>query len=198
MPSFYIQSLFERQHGKYCERHQRVRRELDDFVDFAELLGGKEVADVFRAYVGNVLWGWRYRGERLPEIPTQGVPFLDEFLQLNRRDSALVLKMRNSRLWCYDSLPPPYVLWCYCWHWDEIESLLNEDRRLPLKDVRMLLEVLLNEEPRFPTAKEIVAYNMAPGEVEGWERTFRHKRRNIVWLFQAALRLGEEIVYSTI
>jgi hypothetical protein len=198
MPSFYIQSLFERQHGKYCERHQRVRRELDDFVDFAELLGGREVADVFRAYVENVLWGWRYRGERLPEIPADGLPFLDDFLRLNRRESALVLKMRNSALWCYDSLPPPYVFWCYCWHWDEIESLLNEDRRLPPKDIRMLLEVLLNEEPCFPTPKEIADFRMDAGDVAGWERTFRHKRRNIVRLFQAALRLGEEIVYSVI
>jgi hypothetical protein len=35
-------------------------------------------------------------------------------------------------------------------------------------------------------------------EVTGWERTFRHKRRNLVWLFQTALRLEEEPVYSMI
>ncbi len=198
MPSFYIESLFERQHRKYCERLAKVRRELDDFVDFTEMLGGTEVADVFRAYVDNVPWGFCYRGERLPEIPSKGLLLFDEFLQLSRRESALVLKMRNSAFWCYDSPTPLYVFWCYGWYWDRIESLLDEDRRLPLKHVRMLLEVMLDGKPRFPTPEEVVELRMDVDEVMEWERIFRHKRRNLIWLFQTALRLEEERVYSMI
>jgi hypothetical protein len=198
MPSFYIRSLFERQHEKYCQRHERVRLELDGFVMHAGLLGGMEVENVFQEYVDNVLWGWRYRGERLPEIPAEGLPFLDEFLQLNRRESALVLKMRNSRLWCSDSLPPPYVLWCYGLRWYDIEAFRDEAGGLPPQHVEQLLRVLLEEEPEFPTPKDVVKFNMDADEVAGWGRTFRHKRRNLIWLFQTALRLEEEPVYSMI
>jgi hypothetical protein len=198
MPSFYIQSLFQRQHEKYCERLATVRRELDDFIDFAEMLGGEEVADVFRAYVANVPWGFRYRGERLPEIPSKGLLVLDEFLRLNRREAALQRRMRNSAFWCFDSLTPPYVFWAYGWYWDRIELLRDEDGRLPLKNVRRLLEVLLDGEPRFPTPEQVVDFGMDADEAKGWERTFRHKRRSLVWLFQTALRLGEEVVYSMI
>ena len=48
----------------------------------------------------------------------------------------------------------------------------------------------IDEEPRFPTSDDDM--------VTGWERTFRHKRRHLVWLFQTAVRLGEEVVYSMI
>ena len=198
MPSFYIESLFQRQHEKYCERLAKVRRELDDFVDFAEMLGGEDVGDVFRAYVNNVPWGFRYRGERLPEIPSKGLLVFDEFLRLNRRESALVLKMRNSAFWCFDSLVEPYVFWAYGWYWDEVEGLLDEDRRLSLENVRMLLDVLLNEEPRFPTPQQVAGVRTDVDVVLGWDRTFRHKRRHLVWLLQTALRLGEEVVYSVI
>ena len=30
--------------------------------------------------------------------------------------------------------------------------------------------------------------------VKGWERTFGHKRRHVVWLFQTAVRLGEDLM----
>ncbi len=195
MPSFYLQSLFERQLQKYRERHAKVRLKLDAFVMYAGLLGSAKVEKVFGEYV-EIPWGWRYRGEQLPEIPAEGLPFLDEFLRLNRREAALCRKMRNTAFWCCDSLPPPYVFWAYHWFWDEIEGLLNENRRLPLTHVQMLLDVLLNEEPRFPTPQQVVDLRMDAGEVLGWERTFRHKRRNLIRLFQTALRLEEEMVYS--
>ena len=59
--------------------------------------------------------------------------------------------MRNSAFWCDDSLVEPYVLWCYGWYWDRIEAVVDDDRRLSLENVRMLLGALLNDEPRFPT-----------------------------------------------
>jgi hypothetical protein len=60
------------------------------------------------------------------------------------------------------------------------------------------LDVLLDGEPRFPTPEQVVDLQMDADEVVGRERTFRHKRRNLVWLFQTAVRLGEELVYSMI
>ena len=98
MPGFYIQSLFERQLEKLRQRHAKVRLEIDAFIGVAEMFDGKEVGKVFRDYV-EVPWGWRYRGERLPEIPFKALPYLDEFLQLNRREAALVRRMRNSAFW---------------------------------------------------------------------------------------------------
>ena len=112
-----------------------------------------------------------FRGERLPEVPSEGMPFLSDFLQLNRRVAAMVAKIRNSAFWFYDSLVEPYVRWCYWWYWDEVEGLLNG-------------------KPRFPT--------LDADAVKGWERTFRQKRRHLIWLFQTAVRLEEEVTYSTI
>jgi hypothetical protein len=195
MPSFYLQSLFERQLEKLNERHAKVRLKLDAYVMYAGLLGSTEIEKVFSEYL-EIPWGWRYLGEQLPEIPSEGLPFLDEFLRLNRREAALCRKMRNTAFWCCDSLIEPYVLWCYWWFWDEIEGLLNENRRLPLKHVRMLLDVLLNEEPRFPTREQVAGVRTDVDVVLGWDRTFRHKRRHLVWIFQTALRLEEEPVYS--
>jgi hypothetical protein len=106
--------------------------------------------------------------------------------------------MRNSVFWCFDSLTPPYVFWAYGWYWDDIDLLKDNDGRLPPKHVRMLLDVLLDGEPRFPTPEQVVDLQMDADEVVGRERTFRHKRRNLVWLFQTAVRLGEELVYSMI
>jgi hypothetical protein len=106
--------------------------------------------------------------------------------------------MRNSAFWCCDSLVEPYVLWCYGLRWYDIEALRDKDGRLPLHRVGDLLRVLLDEEPTVPTPKQVVDVRIDPDEVLGWDRTFRHKRRNLVWLFQASLRLGEEVVYSMI
>ena len=190
MPSFYIQSLFERQLEKLRERQERVAQEIGGFLLMTEAFVGQETASVLRAYL-DIPWGFRYRGERLPEIPSEGLPFLDDFLELNRRESALQRRMRNSAFWFRDSPVPPYVLWCYYWYWDNIEVLREQDDgKLTLPNVQRLLEVLLDRKPRFPTSGDDV--------VKGWERTFRHKRRHLVWLLQTAVRLGEDVVYSSL
>ena len=173
-----------------------VRQEIGGFLLKTEVFVGRETANTFEAYL-EVPCGFRYRGERLPEVPVEGLPFVSDSWYLNRREAALVLRMRNSAFWFRDSLVEPYVLWCYRWYWDEVEMMEDEDRKLPLKSVRRLLDVLLNEEPTFATGEEIVKLHMDVDVVAGWERTFRHKRRHLVWLFQTALRLGEEVVYST-
>jgi hypothetical protein len=191
MPSFYIMSLFQRQHEKYCRRFARARQELEDYVASVESQAGKEVAGVFRAYV-DVPWGYRLRGERLPEIPPEGLTFLDGFLRLNRREAALARKLRNSAFCWYDSLVPPYVLWCYRLNWDDVD-LMEDDGKLPLEHVRQLLDVLLNREPCFPTAEEVVSWDMRP-EASTWEPTFWKKRRHLLWLFRTALKLEEDLV----
>ena len=157
-----------------------------------EAMVGDETANAFRSYL-DIPCGIRYRDERLPGVPLEGMPFLSDFLRLNRREAALELRTRNSAFWYRDFLVEPYVLWCYRWHWDEVSVMENEDGKLPLKSVRRLL----HEEPQFPTPQEIVELRMDADVVKHWERTFHHKRRRLVWLFQTALRLEEEVVYST-
>ena len=76
MPSFYIESLFTRQLRSTGSDTPRSPQELDDFVDSAEAQAGRDVGEAFRKYLDGVLWYWRYRGERLPEIPAEGLPFL--------------------------------------------------------------------------------------------------------------------------
>jgi hypothetical protein len=195
MPSFYVMSLFQRQHEKYCQRFAKARQELEDYVASVESQGGnEEVAEVFRAYL-DIPWGYRLKGERLPEVPPEGLPLLDQFMQMNRREAAIARKLRNSAFCYADSLVPPYVLWCYGIDWDDLDSL-EEDGKLPLRHVRRLLrllDVLLDGEPHFPTAEEVVSWDMHP-EASTWERIFWKKRRHLVWLFRTALKLEEDLI----
>jgi len=176
MPSFYLMSLFQKQKEKYCRRHAKARQDLDDFV---AQVGNEEVAKVFRSYVADIPWGFRLNGERLPEVPGEGVAFLDEFLRLNRQEAVPIWKIRHSAFSFYEPLTPPYVLWCYGLNWDDIE-LMEEDRKLPVERVAELLEMLVDREP-------VVS-------VSDWEKTFGRKRRRLVWLFQTAIRLEEDLV----
>ena len=72
----------------------------------------------------------------------------------------------------------------------------GEADKISLENVQKLLDILLHDEPEFPTPEEVVGLRMDVDEVAGWPRTFRHRRRQLVWIFQTALRLGEEVVYS--
>jgi hypothetical protein len=195
MPRFYIQSLFERRLDTLRQRQERAYQEIDDFSLKVEASTDEETANVFRSYM-DVPCGFRYRGERLPEIPENGLPFVEEFLELNRREAALELKMRKSKFAYYESRVEPYVLWCYKLPWYHVEIMLGEAEKLSLNNVRELLDAVLHDEPKFATPEEVVDLNMDLDEVAGWERTFRHRRRHLVWLFQTALRLDEEVVYS--
>ena len=159
MPSFYLMSLFQKQKAKYEECHARAHQELDDFVESIEAQADKEdVAKLFRAYL-DIPWGFGLRGERLPEIPPEGRMFLDDFLRLNRQEAVLVHKIRHSAFGYYESLVPPHVLCCYGLDWFDIE-LMEEDGKLPVERVRRLLDMLVDGEPRFPTAEEIVAFHV--------------------------------------
>ena len=191
MPSFYLMSLFEKQKAKYCRRYDKARQQLDDFVASVELQVGSEVAKVFRAYVDAVPWGFRLHGERMPEIPVEGRSRLDEFLRLNHEEAVPIWKIRHSGFGYYEPLTPPHVFWCYGWHWHDIESM-EEDRKLPVERVEELLEVLIDEQPRFPTAEEIVALHV-DADAGAWERTFGKKRRHLVWLLRTALKLDEDL-----
>jgi hypothetical protein len=171
-------SLFERQKAKYCRRYDRAHQELDDFVESVETQVGKDVGVVFRAYVDDVPWGARLNGERLPEIPVEGLPLLDDFLRLNRQEAVVMWKLRHSAFGYHEPPTPPYVFWCYGLSWDEI-SVLEEDRKLPVGRVAELLEMLVDGEP------------VVSGS--DWEKTFRRKRRHLTWLFRTAVRLGEDL-----
>ncbi len=191
MPSFYLMSLFQKQKTKYEERHAKAHEELIDFVSSVEMqVSNEEVGQVFRAYFEDIPWGFRLRGERLPEIPPEGRTLIDNFLRLNRQEAVLVHKIRHSAFSFYEGLTPPHVFWCYGLTWDEIE-MMEEDGKLPVERVAELLEVLLNEQPRFSTAEEIVAFHADAGT---WERTFRRKRKHLVWLLRTAVKLDEDLV----
>jgi hypothetical protein len=121
------------------------------------------------------------------------LPFLAEFLLLNRREAVLCRKMRNSAFCYYEPLSPPYVTWCYGLNWHAL-SCLEEDEKLPLRYVQRLLEVLLERKPHFPTRRQIIDLHMDAERCKGWARVFPHKRRQLVWLFRTAVRLEEDVV----
>ena len=121
MPSFYLMSLFQRQKEKYCRRHAKAYQELGDFVESVETQVGKDVGGIFRTYIADIPWGFRLRGERLPEIPVEGQAVLDEFLRLNRQEAVVMWKIRHSAFSFHEPLTPPYVFWAYGLNWDDIE-----------------------------------------------------------------------------
>ena len=102
-------------------------------------------------------------------------------------------KLRHSAFGYHKPPTPPYVFWCYGLSWDEI-SMLEEDRKLPVERIAELLEMLVEGEPRLPSAEEIVSWDLDPEAFDGWERTFPKKRRHLTWLFRTAVRLGEDLV----
>ena len=191
MPSFYLMSLFQKQKEKYEERHARAHQKLDDFVASVESQLGSEVAKVFRAYL-DIPWGFRLRGEGLPEIQPEGRTLLDDFLRLNRQEAVVVHKIRHSAFSYYEPLTPLHVFSCYGLEWHDIEQM-EEDGKLPVERVETLLDMLLNEQPRFPTPEEIVAFHM-DGDAGARERTFWRKRRHLVWLLRTAVKLEEDLV----
>ncbi len=192
MPSLYLMSLFHIQKAKYEERHAKAHQELDDFVAAVETqVGNEDVAKVFRAYL-DIPWGFRLRGEGLPEIPPEGRTLIDEFLRLNHDEAVLVHKIRHSAFGYYEPLTPPHVFWCYGLDWHDIE-LMEEEGKLPVERVAELLEVLLDKQPRFPTAEESVSFHMDAG-AGTWERRFAKKRRHLVWLLRTAVKLEEDLV----
>jgi hypothetical protein len=92
MPTFYIQSLFDRQREELRLRRERVLREIEHFIASVESSAGEDAASILRAYM-DIPWGIRYRGERLL---TRDLSLFDQFVQLSRREAALCRKMRNS------------------------------------------------------------------------------------------------------
>ena len=185
MPSFYLMSLFERQKAKYEERHAKAHQELHDFV---ARIGNEEVADVFRSYIADVPWGFRLRGERLPQIPSERHTLFDEFLRLNHEEAVPIWKIRHSPFSFHEPLTPPYVFWAYGLTWHEL-SLMQEGDRLPVKRAAGLLKMLVEREPRSPAPEEITLH----ADAGSWERTFRRKRRHLVWLLGTAVRLREDL-----
>ena len=149
------------------------------------------VAKLFRAYL-DIPWGFRLRGEGLPEIPAEGRMLVDDFLRLNRQEAVPSTSSATPPSATTNRSTPPHVLWCYGVDWHDIEQL-EEDGKLPVERVAELLDMLIHEQPRFPTAEEIVAFHM-DADAGTWERTFRRKRRRLVWLFRTAVKLGEDLV----
>ena len=53
-----------------------------------------------------------------------------------------------------------------------------------------MLDILLHDEPEFPTLEEVVRHRMDADEIAGWPRTFRHRRRQLVWTSRRRCGLG--------
>lgn len=61
-----------------------------------------------------------------------------------------------------------------------------------MERIAELLDMLADGEPHLPTPEDIISWDMHP-DASDWEPTFRKKRRHLVWLFQTALKLEEDL-----
>ena len=79
--------------------------------------------------------------------------------------------------------------------WDDIENM-REDGKIALKCTLRLLEILLTEQPKFLTRREIKAFEITTEALDGWERIFERKRRRLVRFLQAAAKLEEDLAWG--
>jgi hypothetical protein len=194
MPSLYIMSLFERQKEKYWGRICEARQELAQFEEHLGALVGTEVAAAVRAHI-HPPWRSLLRGGKMPEMPAEGQAALAEAQRLVKQEN-LVTRHLHSPICCYmERLDPPYVLWCYGITWDDMENL-REDGKVALKYALRILEILLTEQPKFPTRREIKAFDIAPETLDGWEKLFERKRRRLVRFLRMAARLEEDLIWG--
>jgi hypothetical protein len=194
MPSLYIMSLFERQKQKYWGRICAARQELAQFEESLDARLPKEVAATVRQHI-HLPWRSLLRGGKMPEVPAEGQAALAEAQRLVRREN-LVTRHLHSPICCYmERLDPPYVFWCYGINWDDIENM-REDGKVALRYALRLLEILLTEQPKFPTDREIKAFEITTEALDGWERIFERKRRRLVRFLQTAAKLEEDLVWG--
>jgi hypothetical protein len=94
-------------------------------------------------------------------------------------------------------MTPPQVLSCYGIDWDDLESL-HEGGKLPLERVLWLLDVLLHEGMRLPTAEELLERGRRDWDeahtVEEWRRLLERDRRRLVRFLRKAVDLREDLV----
>jgi hypothetical protein len=194
MPSLYIMSLFERQKQKYWGRICAARQELAQFEEHLDTRLPQEVAAAVRAHI-HPPWKSLLRGGKMPEVPAEGQAALAEAQRLVKQEN-LVTRHLHSPICCYmERLDPPYVLWCYGIAWDDIENL-REDGKVALKYALRILEILLTEQPRFPTRREIKAFDITPEALDGWEKVFERKRRRLVRFLRTAAKLEEDLEWG--
>jgi len=196
MPLLFIDSLVRRQHEKRCQRLDRVRQEIDRFLASVESQVGTEVADAFRAHL-DLPWGVRYRGERLPEVPPEAMPFLDGFLWLDRREAAIRRKAFHSAFCCWEPYQPPNVLSCCGETWMPVELWYMQDECLSVANVRRLLEVVRDSEMVLPTQEDVASWGQRddgePRTCEEWRQVLARRRRRLVRFLELASKLDEDV-----
>ncbi len=187
-------SLFERQKQKYWGRICAARQELAQFEESLDAMVGTEVAAAVRAHI-HPPWRSLLRGGSMPEVPDEGQVALAEAMRLVKQEN-LVTRHLHSPICCYmERLDPPYVLWCYGINWDDIENM-REDGKVALKYALRLLEILLTEQPKFPTDREIKAFDITPEDLDGWERVFWKRRRRLMRFLRTAAKLEEDLMWG--
>ena len=194
MPSLYIMSLFERQKQKYWGRIIQAREELAQFEDSLDAQLPQDIAAAVRAHI-HPPWRSLFRGGSMPAVPVEGEAALAAAMRLVKQEN-LVTRHLHSPICCYmERLEPPYVLWCYGITWDDIENM-REDGKVALKYALWLLEILLTEQPKFATDREIKAFDITTEALDGWEMVFWKRRRRLVRFLRTAARMEEDLVWG--
>ncbi len=54
----------------------------------------------------------------------------------------------------------------------------------------------LTEQPKFPTDRELKAFEITTEAIDGWEKFFERKRRRLVRFLRTAAKLEEDLVWG--
>jgi hypothetical protein len=189
-------SLLQKQKEKYWGRICQARQELAEYEEGLDALVGTEVAAAVRQHI-HPPWRHLLNGGKLPELPVEGQAALAEAQRLIKQETNITRNL-HSPICCYgDYIAPPHVLSCYGIDWDDLREL-EEDGVLPLRQVIRLLDIVLNEEMRFPTATELAARGNRDWDeansIEEWCRLLKRKRRQLIRFLRTAVGLEEDLV----
>ena len=196
MPSYYVMSLLQAQKDKYWGRICQVRQELAEYDESLDARLPKDVAALVRDQIQRP-FGHLFDGGKLPELPVEEQAALAEVQRLIKQETNITRHL-HSPICCYgDHVTPPHVLSCYGITWDDLQEL-EEDGVLPLRQVIRLLDIVLNEEMRFPTATELAARGNRDWDeansIEEWCRLLKRKRRQLIRFLRTAVGLEEDLV----
>jgi hypothetical protein len=190
MPSYYIMSLLQEQKEKYGEQIAKAQEDLAKFEEGLDVQVGADVAAVVRQHI-------HLKPGRLPAVPAEGQAALAEVRRLIKRETSITRHLHAFPC-CYgDYSSPPHVLSCYGITWDDLQER-EEDGVLPLSQVIWLLDVVLHEEMRLPTADELAARGHRDWDeahtVEEWHELLKRKQRRLVRFLRVAVGLEEDLM----
>lgn len=196
MPSYYVMSLLHKQKEKYWGQICQARQELAKFGESLDARLPKDVAAAIRQHI-HPPWRHLLNGGKMPEVPAEGQAALAEAQRLIKQETSITRHL-HSPICCYgDYIAPPHVLSCYGIDWDDLQGL-EEDGVLQLRQVIRLLDIVLSEEMRLPTAEELAARGHKDWDeahsVEEWCRLLDRKRRQLIRFLRTAVGLEEDLV----